>query len=342
MENHGYEDIIGNSSAPFINSLAQENALMTSSYGLVHPSQPNYLMLFSGSNQGVTNNNIPTDIPWSAPNLGASLMQSGFTFKGYSDGLPSVGFNGTSSGAYQRKHAPWTNWQGSSTNGISSNRHRPFTDFPTNYNYLPTLSIVVPDQNHDMHDGTVAQGDSWVESNLGGYISWAKTHNSLFILTFDEDDGDNLNHIVTVFAGEMVEPGSYATSCNHYDVLRTLEDMYGLTYAGNSASANTITEIWKTDNTTAVGELARNVSVRINPNPIATTARVEVSGISDAAGCTFIIYDMLGNVVKDLSGEMILHHGVFAINREGIRNGIYFYRLSGPGQKEFTGKVVFE
>src|SRR5690242_18015602 len=73
MENHGYEDIIGNASAPFINTLAQENASMTASFGLSHPSQPNYLMLFSASNQGVTTDNLPTGIPWSTPNLGASL-----------------------------------------------------------------------------------------------------------------------------------------------------------------------------------------------------------------------------------------------------------------------------
>src|SRR5687768_10075446 len=72
MENHGYEDIIGNPSAPFINSLAQENALLTASYALIHPSQPNYIMLFSGSNQGVTNNTVPGNIPWTTPNLGAS------------------------------------------------------------------------------------------------------------------------------------------------------------------------------------------------------------------------------------------------------------------------------
>lgn len=343
MENHGYEDIIGNASAPFINSLAQENASLTASYALIHPSQPNYLMLFSGSSQGVVNDNVPAGIPWSAPNLGASLIQSGFTFKAYSDGLPSVGFTGSSSGAYQRKHAPWANWQGSNTNGISSSKHHPFTDFPSNFNQLPTVSFVVPDQNHDMHDGTVAQGDAWVESNLSGYISWAKTHNSLFILTFDEDDGNNLNHIVTVFAGEMVEPGSYSTACNHYDVLRTIEDMYELPYAGNSATANTIMDVWKMDNSTSVNEIQQHVSVQVNPNPVATSATVEIGGMKEIAGSTFIIYDMLGNAVKNLTGQMqALHNGVFSFNREGIRNGIYFYRLTNSEQKVYTGKIVFE
>ena len=343
MENHGYEDIIGNADAPFINSLAQENALMTASYGLTHPSQPNYLMLFSGSNQGVTNNNVPTGIPWTTPNLGASLIQAGFSFRAFSDGLPSVGFTGSSSAAYQRKHAPWTNWQGSNSNGFSSSKHHPFTDFPSNFNQLQTVTFVVPDQNHDMHDGTVAQGDVWVETNLSAYITWAKTHNSLFILTFDEDDGNNLNHIVTVFAGEMVQPGNYAAACNHYDLLRTIEDMYELPYAGNSATANTIMDVWKTENTTSMNEIRQNISVQVNPNPVSTVASIEINGLKDISECTFIVYDMLGNAVKNLTSQMLLHNGTFTFNREGIRNGIYFYRLlSSTTQKIYTGKIVFE
>jgi hypothetical protein len=340
MENHGYEDIIGNAAAPYINSLAQENALLTASYGLIHPSQPNYIMLYSGSNQGVTNNNVPAGIPWSTPNLGASLLQAGLTFKAYSDGLPSVGFTGTSSGAYQKKHAPWTNFQGTGNNQVPSTKHRPFTDFPTNFSNLPTVSFVVPDQNHDMHDGTVADGDAWVENNLGAYVTWSKTHNSLFILTFDEDDGDNLNHVVTLFAGEMVEPGNYNTTYNHYDLLRTIEEMYALPYAGNSATATTITDVWKADNTTFINEASSKVSLSVTPNPVSVFARVEISGVTDFNNCTFIIYDVLGNVVQDLSQEMMLHHGNFVFQRKDTRNGIYFYRFTNGKEKVQTGKIV--
>jgi len=340
MENHGYEDIIGNASAPYINSLAQENALLTASYGLIHPSQPNYIMLYSGANQGVTNNNVPAGIPWNTPNLGASLLQAGLTFRAYSDGLPAVGFMGTSSGAYQKKHAPWSNWQGTSNNQVPSSKHRPFTDFPTNFSQLPTVSFVVPDQNHDMHDGTIAEGDAWVENNLSAYINWSKTHNSLFILTFDEDDGDNLNHVVTLFAGEMVEPGNYNTTYNHYDLLRTIEEMYELPYAGNSATATTIMDVWKSDNTTAVNETPQKISLTVTPNPVSVFAQVEISGVADLNNCTFIIYDVLGNVVKDLSQELKLHHGRFIFHREDTRNGIYFYRFTNGKEKVQTGKIV--
>src|SRR5258706_11712649 len=80
MENHGYSQIIGSSAAPFINSLATSNAIFGASYALTHPSQPNYLMLFSGSNQSVTNDNLPPGTPWSTANLGGSLINAGLSF----------------------------------------------------------------------------------------------------------------------------------------------------------------------------------------------------------------------------------------------------------------------
>ncbi|MCA9246064.1 MAG: DNRLRE domain-containing protein [Planctomycetales bacterium] len=243
-ENHGFNSIIGNPDAPYINSLANDaqGALFTQSYGLERPSQPNYLDLFSGSNQGVTTNGVPTGLPFTTPNLGAELLAAGETFVGYSDGLPSVGFDGDS-GAYKRKHNPWVNWQDSPTNGIPAALNQPFTSFPTDYATLPTVSFVVPDQNHDMHDGTIAAGDAWLQTNLDGYVQWAKANNSLLIFTFDEDDFID-NHIPTIFVGANVQPGEYSEVISHFNVLRTIEDMYDLPHAGQAANAAPITDVW--------------------------------------------------------------------------------------------------
>src|SRR5579872_6787143 len=118
MENYGYPDIIGNSNAPYINSLATDPnaALFTQSYALSHPSQPNYVMLYSGNNQGITNDNTPSGTPFTTCNLGASLIANGKTFTAFSEGLPSVGSLASTSGSNARKHCPWTNWQGTGTN----------------------------------------------------------------------------------------------------------------------------------------------------------------------------------------------------------------------------------
>jgi phosphatidylinositol-3-phosphatase len=246
LENHGYSQIIGSSSAPYINSLVSGSAKFTSSWAITHPSQPNYLDLYSGSNQGITNDNNPPNDPFTTANMGRQLINVAKTFITYSETLPSVGYNGTTYGAYARKHNPAANWMGTGTNQIPTTTNQPFTTFTsTLYTSLPTVCYIVPNQNNDMHDGSISTGDTWVKNNLNNYIQWAKTHNSLFILTFDEDNGNYNNHIVTIFTGSMVKNGQYSNKINHYNVLRTIENMYGLPYAGNAANVKSITTCWK-------------------------------------------------------------------------------------------------
>jgi hypothetical protein len=242
-ENHSFSEIIGSTAAPYINSLAQHGALFRRSFAIGHPSQPNYLELFSGSNQGVTDDDSLTS-PLTTLNLGASLIQADFTFAGYSEGLPSTGSTVDTSGAYARKHNPWVNWQGASDNAIPASDNLRFADFPTDFSTLPTVAFVIPDVNNDMHDGTIEEGDAWLQTNLDAYAQWANTHNSLLIVTFDENDGSARNRIPTIFYGPMVAPGQYSEHITHYNVLRTVEDMFALPYAGASASAAPITDVW--------------------------------------------------------------------------------------------------
>jgi PKD repeat protein len=236
-ENHSEQSVLGNPNAPYINSLAAAGANLTGFHAETHPSQPNYLALFSGSTQGVTDDSCPHT--FAADNLGAELIAAGLGFTGYSEGLPSVGFTGCSSGEYARKHNPWSDFS-----NVPASSSQPFTAFPSDYSTLPPVSFVIPNLDNDMHDGTIAQGDSWLQSNLSGYISWAQTHNSVFVLTFDEDDGSQQNQIPTIITGAGVVAGSYPETVNHYNLLRTIEDAYGLTPVGASATANPITDIW--------------------------------------------------------------------------------------------------
>lgn len=272
LENHSYDQILGNSAAPYLNGLVRNaaTALFTQSYAVTHPSQPNYLILFSGSNQGITDDNVPKILPFTSSNLGVGLLQAGRTFAGYSEDLPAIGFDGRSSGLYARKHNPWVNWQGLKKNGIPYTHNLPYSSFPSHYDLLPTVSFVIPNQDNDMHNGTdpkrINKADTWLREHLDGYIQWAQSHKSLVIITFDEghtgtrsllnrifslflDKEENTdaesNHIFTVFVGEMVKHGSYDQRIDHYSVLRTIEEMYGLPYAGSSAASSAISNVWK-------------------------------------------------------------------------------------------------
>jgi acid phosphatase len=236
-ENHSADSVLGNTAAPFINSLAAGGALMTRSYAVGHPSQPNYLALFAGDTFGVDSDACPLNLG-DAPNLASELLAAGHTFGGFSEGLPAAGSPVCKAGGYARKHAPWANF----TN-VPASASQPLGAF-TGDGSLPTVSFVIPDLDSDMHDGSVADGDSWLAAHLGGYANWAKANNSLLIVTWDEDDERADNHIATIFYGAGVRPGTYDAPINHYSVLSTIQESLHLPKTGQAASAAPVTGIW--------------------------------------------------------------------------------------------------
>ncbi|MER8101607.1 alkaline phosphatase family protein [Kitasatospora sp. NPDC094016] len=241
MENHAYNQVVGSSSAPYLNSLATGGANLTQSFGITHPSQPNYYALFSGSTQGVTDDSCVSVGALQGPNLASEVTAAGKTWASYNETLPAQGSTTCSSGKYAQKHNPWFGF-----GNVPLNSARTFAQFPTDYTTLPNVSFVVPNLCSDMHDCSVGTGDTWIKNNLGAYATWAKSHNSLLVVTFDEDNRLAGNRIPTVFYGAHVTPGSTsAATYNHYNVLRTLEDLAGATtHAGNAANAADITGIW--------------------------------------------------------------------------------------------------
>jgi acid phosphatase len=249
-ENHGFNQILekGKKDCPYINRLADSSADMIQSYAVSHPSLPNYLALFSGSDQKVTDDDCKYE--FSGDQLASELLRAGFTFAGYSESIPSTGSTLCQAGGangYYRKHNPWVYWQKSGS--FPATLSRSFDKFPKgpDYSSLPSVSFVIPNEAHDMHDpnGYPPAADKWLKKNLDGYCRWAKAHNSLLIVTWDEDDWSTNNHIPTIFAGEMVKPGTYSEKITHYSVLRTIEEMFGLKPLGESRKATPITDIFK-------------------------------------------------------------------------------------------------
>jgi hypothetical protein len=237
LENHAYSQIVGRSSAPFVNSLADRGAVLTRSYAITHPSEPNYLAMFSGSTHGLTDDSCPHS--YAGPNLAAALLGAGQSFIGYSEDLPAAGFTGCSSGGYVRKHNPWVNF-----GALPASVNQPLTAFPSDPSRLPTVSFVIPNLDDDMHDGTVADGDRWLHTHLGGYADWSTAHNSLLIVTADEDDKSHDNRIATILTGAHVRPGRYSVRTDHYGLLSTLLASCGLAPFGDAVQARPITTIW--------------------------------------------------------------------------------------------------
>lgn len=237
LENHAYSEIVGSARAPFLNSLIAHGASLTRSYAVTHPSQPNYVALFSGSMHGLVTDACPQR--FTGANLADSLRSHGRTFVGYSESLPAAGSTACVAGSYARKHSPWVNFA-----ALPASVNQPMSAFPKDLTTLPTVSFVIPNLLHDMHDGTIAQSDSWLKTNLGAYATWAKTHNSLLLVTADEDDRSAGNHIATILSGAHVRAGQYSGRVTHYGVLRSLLDSYRIAPYSNAKTAAPITGMW--------------------------------------------------------------------------------------------------
>jgi acid phosphatase len=277
-ENKDYDQVVGSPDAPFINRLRGEGANFTQMFGEEHHSQGNYFWLFSGDNHGVGFRDGVPHYQFTAPNLGSALIGKGLSFKGYSESLPAIGSTVVygplgaqgKNRLYARKHVPWVSFK-NLPHGTTAEKscNLTFAAFPKDaagFAALPTVAFVIPNLKNDMHDSddglteedglrqTIRQGDKWAETNLGAYYAWAKGHNSLLILTFDENyDKEDLigltdpfaaadtragkdlqNRVCTIFAGARIKPGDYAEGkgITHVNVLRTLEAMYGLPRSG--------------------------------------------------------------------------------------------------------------
>jgi len=254
MENHSYDTIIGNSQAPYINTLAGQCGLATNYHNISHPSLPNYIAGTSGL--GLTDiNKFDSDCSPSkrCSTTAPSIFSQGETWKAYEESMPS-NCDKSDSGSYAVRHNPppyYTTLSGCSTNDV------PYTQLSTDLanNTLPAFSFITPNVISDMHDGTVAQGDSWLSTNLAAIFNSTayQSGTTAVFLTWDEGEGGSSNdcatnttdigcHVVTIVASPSTVAGTTsATLFNHYSLLGTAEQLLGLPALGNASSFPTMT-----------------------------------------------------------------------------------------------------
>jgi hypothetical protein len=239
-ENKSFDEIVGEPAhSPYLSALEKDGALFTQSYGVAHPSQPNYFALFAGLLNPDGDHCPASLIPHDAPNLGSELIAARRTFRAYVEDLPAPGFAGCDAGNYARKHAPWTHF----TN-VPPDDAVPFSALRS-YETLPDLAFIIPNQLDDMHSGSVERGDAWLHVHIAPLIAWANAHNALVVITWDESNQLLTSHIPTLFIGPMVKPGRYDEVITHYRVLRTMEDLFGLPHAGAAAQELPILDVWR-------------------------------------------------------------------------------------------------
>lgn len=233
-ENHSYSSVIGNSSMPYFNSLAQQYGLATQYFANTHPSIGNYFELTTG--QIITNDDGYTGTV-SADNVVRRLLSAGKTWKSYAESLPSVGYIGGDVYPYAKHHNPFTYF----TDVVNSQNQRnnlvPFTEFASDLknNQLPQYTYIVPNMLDDAHDGTLAQADSWLKTNIAPLIASSTFQSSgILVIVFDESfDSDTQHgggHIPMLVISPAAKKGYQSTSFyQHPSSCRLLMQGLGLT-----------------------------------------------------------------------------------------------------------------
>jgi phospholipase C len=255
FENHSSSSIIGSSQAPYFNTIANECGLATNYHNLSHPSLPNYVGATSGlAVSSLTPFDGDCNPTGSCTTTSASIFSQGETWKAYEESMPS-NCDKSNSGEYAVRHNPppyFTSLTGCSTKDV------PYSQLATDLagNALPAFSFITPNLIDDMHDGTVAQGNTWLTNNLPKILSSPEytSGNTAVFITFDEGSGgttgencatnttDNSCKIPTIVVSPSTKAGTKSgTLFNHYSLLATAEQLLGLPALRQAAAATTMT-----------------------------------------------------------------------------------------------------
>jgi len=253
-ENHSYGKIIGNPHARYINTLAHECGLATNYHNISHPSLPNYVGLTSGLRLSKLRRFSSDCNPSRKCSTSAgSIFGQTSSWKAYEESMPSNCYR-KDRGEYAVRHNPapyFRRLKTCATHDVPYNRLT--KDLASGR--LPAFSFVTPNLIHDMHDGTVAQGNAWLKSHLPSILdsSEYKSGSTAVFITWDEGEGGTSNncatntqdigcHVATIIISPTTTPGTKSRKLfNHYSLLRTTEQLLGLPRLGRTKRANSMT-----------------------------------------------------------------------------------------------------
>ena len=252
MENKEYGSIIGNPDAPYINGLAAAGALATQYYAVSHPSLPNYLALTGGSTFGVSSDCKPSpSCSVNGPGIVDELQAAGKSWKGYMEDLPSACAT-SNGGQYAVKHNPFVYYNKVVANWCD--HVVPAGQLQTDLaaGQLPAFSWLTPNLCNDMHDCSVKTGDGYLAGVLPKVLD-ALGGSGVLFLVWDEGKtslGGGLpnaagGQVTMIAAGPAAKKGYRSSvAMNHYSLLRTIQDAWGLAPLNESVGASPMTDLF--------------------------------------------------------------------------------------------------
>lgn len=248
-ENHSYSSVIGNPSAPELNSLAAKCGLATEYAARTHPSLPNYMEMTSGLSYA--------SYPWDtdcdprgscttpAQSIFEELGNSGRQWRSY---VEDMGHNCglVSYGDYAAKHNPavyytgirreceaWDQPMGTPGGG-------PLHQALANGQSV-ALTTVTPDVQDDMHDGTVAQADHWLAAWLPQVVGSPAYRSGHLAVLIAWDEGYGSGNVASraplIVMSASTPAGSRSVALNDFSVLQAICRLTGVASLGRASAA---------------------------------------------------------------------------------------------------------
>ncbi len=254
MENHDYDQVIGSSSAPYLNALAAKCGLATNYHNISHASLLNYIAATSGLDfRAVQRFKGDCNPSPSCSVRGTSIFAQARSWRAYEESMPTACAD-ENSGSYAVRHNPPAYFIPSAG---CAHRDLPLTRLASDLadNSLPAFSFITPNVCHDTHDCTITTGDDWLAGQVTEILNspaYRAGHTVLFI-TYDEGEGGTVHcatnqtavdcHVPTVIVSPSTPAGRRSGKLfNHYSLLRTSEDLLGLPPLGRAAGAASMTK----------------------------------------------------------------------------------------------------
>jgi hypothetical protein len=288
LENEGFNGVIGNSYAPIMNALASDYGLATNYHGVADPSEPNYVAMLGGSYFGINNDN-PYWFPGNtvnAANLMSQLEAAGKTWRGYFQNMPYPGYRGycypdkcngipDSDTQYVSKHNGIVNFANLQT-PAEMGKMFPLSQLTTDLasGTVPNFSYIIPDECDDMHGAPpycvdsnnpntlqqnwlIANGDKFVGAVVNNITSssvW-KSGNDAIVVTYDEGNQATSKIATIVITNHGGRGVTDNTLYNHYSLLASIEQAFGLGCLLNSCTAHVMGPLFAVTGTTSIPKL---------------------------------------------------------------------------------------
>jgi len=312
-ENHSYEDVIGNSGMPYLNSLANKYGLATQYYSTQHNSLSALMWIVAG--EEVTSDD-DADTCFNVDNVVRHLVAQGSTWKAYEEDLPYAGFQGLSWDNYVRRHNPLIDF----TDSCGSDSSVPFTQLATDMgnNATPNYTYITPNLNDDAHNGTLEQADQWLSDQIPAILARPEFQpggDGLMFIQWDEGDlaseggssdddrcAKNIQtgcggRVATLLIGPQVKPAYQSTMLySHVNLLATVCAAMGFTSCpGAGAFAAPMSDFFNTVN---ISTPFNNAAVASPVQITATTTNSSRVNIMQIYVDNALAYHVSGNQVN--------------------------------------------